>query len=297
MRLVFIVITVLFSVVCLPLSAHSQTTPDAPDIKGPEMPLASVGKDVLMPSDLEKMIAALPPEEQEQITPEKKKAMVNNWIQTRLLAHEGEKRGLADRPDVKRILEEYRLELLSRMMLLEISKNVQVTEEDMRAYFDAHKEIFTIPETIRLRIMTLPTKEEAQAALKRLAKEDFADVAKELSTDKFKDAGGEVGLIAKSEKLPEYLRAAFYLQAGATSDIIEAQEGFCILKVTEKFSPKSLVYEELDPQLKAAIEKRALNRKREEAVKKLLDRLEKETNVTHHLELLEKDKPTGAVED
>jgi len=250
--------------------------------------LASVGDKVLLLEEFNSGLELLQFKEQEDITLEKKKALVENWILTQIMADEALKRGFAEREDVKSRLGKSRARILSEVLLREELTKITATDEDVSKYYESHQELFTIPETVRLGVITLGTQEEAKAVLKRLsAGEDFAKVAKAVSIDKYRDSGGDAGIVAKSEKLPEYIRVAFYLQEGSLSDVIHYQEGYCILKAITKSSPKTLTFEELSPKLKAVIKKRALREKRLRAILQLQTELEKKVGVKRNLGLLE----------
>ncbi|MSU76222.1 hypothetical protein EXS54_01995 [Patescibacteria group bacterium] len=79
-------------------------------------------------------------------------------------------------------------------------------------------------------------KAKAEALLKRVSGgEDFAVVAKD-SDDPTAAAGGDQGTVKRGESDPAIEAEAFKLQPGQTSGIIKTQQGYVILKVTEKVS-------------------------------------------------------------
>ncbi|MEH7222677.1 peptidylprolyl isomerase [Bacillus sp. JJ1566] len=72
--------------------------------------------------------------------------------------------------------------------------------------------------------------EEAKAKLD--SGEKFEDVAKEYSDDATAQNGGDLGWFGKGRMVPEFEETAFALKEGETSDIIESQYGYHIIKVT-----------------------------------------------------------------
>jgi formylglycine-generating enzyme required for sulfatase activity len=86
------------------------------------------------------------------------------------------------------------------------------------------------------RVPSDPSRAKAEDILRRLrAGEDFAALAKQFSSDPgTRDKGGDLGWFGRGQMVTEFENAAFALQPGQISDIIESQFGLHIIKVEQR---------------------------------------------------------------
>ncbi len=130
--------------------------------------VARVEDQYLFEEDLERIMDNLaetgdPLEMREQI--------VNQWLSTELLYREALRRGLAEDPEVQRRLDESERSVLVNALVESFYRNNTAAPpaEEMRAYFEQHKEQLRLREPfVRIRYLRAATAEEARQARQAL---------------------------------------------------------------------------------------------------------------------------------
>lgn len=121
---------------------------------------------------------------------------------------------------------------------------VEVTEEEIRAFFEAQRAALQErPATVTFKQILLTvkpsdsTRAEARAKAEELlervrAGEDFAELATEHSQDPASaEAGGDLGWFRRGLMVDEFDEAAFSLLEGGISDVVETEFGYHIILV------------------------------------------------------------------
>jgi peptidyl-prolyl cis-trans isomerase C len=128
----------------------------------------------------------------------------------------------------------------------------------------------TSEEQVHARHILVETEEEAQAVLARLeAGEDFASLAKELSTDEAtKEDGGDLGWFPRGVMVPEFEETAFALQPGETSDIVQTSFGYHIILVEERDPDRELEPYALEQRRASALSDWLEEQRQSEAVER-----------------------------
>ena len=138
-----------------------------------------------------------------------------------------------------------------KMMDAEAQTVPAVNDADVKEFYDKNPNEFKQPEQVRASHILFKAegdeaaKKKVRATAEMVLKEaksgkDFAELAKKHSSDGSAPQGGDLGFFEKERMVPEFANAAFSLQPGQISDIVETQFGFHIIKVTERKAPGTM---------------------------------------------------------
>jgi parvulin-like peptidyl-prolyl isomerase len=130
-----------------------------------------------------------------------------------------------------------------------LAKSVKASQSEIDEYLKSHPEEQVHARHILIAVKTEDSPAEggldkaaarakAEEVLKRVkAGENFEALAKEYSSDPgSKENGGDLGWFGRGRMVPEFEKAAFALQPGQVSEIVESPFGFHIIKVEGKRS-------------------------------------------------------------
>ncbi|MEK5186375.1 peptidylprolyl isomerase [Solibacillus sp. FSL R5-0691] len=109
-------------------------------------------------------------------------------------------------------------------------KDVEVTDEEIEKYYNQASQ------ELNARHILVEDEETAKEIKAKLdAGEDFAELAKEFSTDPGSGAqGGDLGWFTVGTMVPEFNDAAYALEVDEISEPVQSEHGFHIIQVTEK---------------------------------------------------------------
>jgi peptidyl-prolyl cis-trans isomerase D len=139
--------------------------------------------------------------------------------------------------------------LLSRDEAL---SRVKVTDEDVKAAYDAAKESYNVPERRRISQLTFSDKAAAEKAYAELAKaKDFDEAAAKLG---FPASDIQLGLLTKAEMIdPKIADAAFKLKKDELSRPVDGQFSVALLRVTEIEAGKQRSFEDVKGEVRDRI--------------------------------------------
>jgi peptidyl-prolyl cis-trans isomerase C len=233
--------------------------------------LAVVNGTEVRRSEVVESARSLPPEYQaqlDQILP----ALVERYVDLKLLGDRADSAGLKEDPEVKETLAKLQEDVVREVYLRRYLKE-RVTDEALQArYEDFLKKNPPQPE-IHARHILVPTKEEAEKAIEQInSGKEFSAVAAELSKGGSAQNGGDLGYFVKDDMLPEFAEAAFAIEPGQVSEQpIETQYGWHVIKVEDRRERQPPSFEEVKPTLESEAQ--------QEIVTALLKELREEATV------------------
>ena len=166
------------------------------------------------------------------ITDEQKARLKDGWAQTEVLSRKAKAAGLDKERGTQLMMQIQESQVLAQKYAQankqQLEEKTKATDQEIEAYLSK-------------------TKSKAEDVLKRVrAGEDFGELAKQFGSDGTKDKGGDLGWGKRGDWVKPFEEAAFSLQPGQVSDLVETDFGYHIIKVDEKRKGKDDKGAEID---------------------------------------------------
>jgi peptidyl-prolyl cis-trans isomerase C len=169
----------------------------------------------------------------------------------------------------------------------------EVSEQEARVFYQVNPTLFDSGERLKASHILLRVPPGSSESLKegmrqqvrqliaRLKKgEDFEKVAKKYSQDVGSAAkGGKLDDFTRGQLAPAFEQAAFALEPGELSDVVETPFGFHIIRLDERLPSERLSFEDSRERIKQHI----LNTRRQKAVERLVATLRSKAKIETYL--------------
>ena len=144
--------------------------------------------------------------------------------------------------------------LVFRLYRDQVKNFVDVSDQQVRAYYDAHQAEITSPEGPDYTIILVGSKAKADMVAQLAQKgENIGKLAAEYSEEPdAKESMGRTGLTPKGN-FPDYDTVAFSLAEGEVSSPFQVPRGWAIVKVTKIEAPKAVSFDDAAGTLKSSM--------------------------------------------
>ena len=224
--------------------AHAEDKPDPV--------VAKIGTDIIHLSDLTSAAAILPPQAR-QLPPEQLlPRLLDQLVDTHVLAAAAHKSGLDKDPAVLRSMHDIQERALVSAML-EREVGPKVTEAAVRARFDQDTASRPPGQEVHARHIRVDDEATAKKIIAELKKGgDFAALSKQYSKDKAAvEQGGDLGFFKPQDMVPEFSTAAFALKDKEVSpNPIHTQFGWHVIQTLDHRSAEPPTYDQAKEQLR-----------------------------------------------
>jgi peptidyl-prolyl cis-trans isomerase SurA len=137
--------------------------------------------------------------------------------------------------------------LTQEVVRREVGSHINIPNDEVKKYYDAHPQEFTRPEQVVLSEIFLSTEgkspeeiasvqKKAEDLRNRVMKgDDFNEIAKRYSEGSTAKDGGDLGTFKQSELAPQLEEVVFKMDKGQITDVIQTKTGFEVLKVENHY--------------------------------------------------------------
>lgn len=215
--------------------------------------LATVaGRDITQ-EEFEAFLASVPKEQQAYINnPKFREHCLEQLTSLHMFAQMGEDLKLDETEDFKKAYENAKRDILAQMAMRETLKDVEVTEEELKAFYDQNQQQFKKGETVNAKHILTDSEETCKEILESITsgEKTFEDAAKEFSTCPSKERGGDLGEFGKGQMVKEFEDAAFAAEIGQVVGPVQTQFGYHLIKVEKKNEATVVAFEQIKENLR-----------------------------------------------
>jgi len=174
--------------------------------------------------------------------------------------------------------------LMPEVIGREVGSRIQLSREEARKYYEAHKKEFESPGMVRLgQILITTEKRKPEEAEKRAndayaelkAGQRFTEIAKKYSEGPSAEQGGDVGFMKEGSLAPDVAAVVAKLDLNEFSNPIQTKFGYLILKVLERYSPGIPKFEEVEHRVEGVL----YDQKMQPNLREYMTRLRKESYI------------------
>jgi len=242
--------------------------------------VATVGGTKITVEDLNARLAAFPPQYQQALQQKENRLKVlDQMIDEEVALEAARRQGFEKNKELEKQIKNTQRQMLLNFFVQEkIDKAINVTDDDLRNYYNANSAQFKEAELRQLSHILVKTQAEAQAILAELKSgKDFATLAKAKSQDATAQNGGQLGWVQRGQLVPAFEQAGFAIgNRGGLSGVVQTQFGFHVIKLDDVRMRPRYDFEQVKEQIRQMV----TSEKKKTMTAELLATLKKDIKVS-----------------
>ena len=218
--------------------------------------LATVGGTPITENDVDAFLAGLGEAGQAYQSAQGREAILRELIGQQLLLLDAKRNLLEAEPAFRERLAKTKDRLLAAYAAEKVIAKATVSEEEIRAYYEANREKIGGGETVNASHILVDSEEHARAIYEeiRSGSISFEDAAKKYSSCPSAARGGSLGDFGRGQMVPEFDGAVFSMQVGEiTAQPVHTQFGYHLIRLNAKNEAKTPTLADVREQIRAAL--------------------------------------------
>ncbi len=222
-------------------------------------------------------------------SPQARLQFLQSWLAEEVLYRQALSQSLAEKPEVRSTIEDTTRKILSSRLITEqLASKINITETDLKTYYEAHKDQYVEPETAQISHIRVEEQSTARDIIRQLDEgADFAELAQQFSTDTATSENGGViaAPVQPGADVPEIgdangLNALIFATEpnSVLPEPLETSNGWEIVKVLEKQPQRQKPFDEVRQEIMMTLS----DRKRQDVQQAYIEQMMDKYNVIVH---------------
>lgn len=189
-------------------------------------------------------------------TPEGRAMILEQLIADKLFLQDARRNLYEGEPEFRAELQKLKDSLLVRYATNKALMGVNVSDKEVRDYYEANKESFLGQATVDASHILVDTEPLALEILAKIKSGEmtFEAAAEEYSSCPSKANGGNLGEFGQGQMVPEFDTAVFSMEVGTITEApVQTQFGYHLIKLNSKKEAEIAAFETVEAELREAL--------------------------------------------
>lgn len=211
--------------------------------------LAKVGDKEITQADVINFISSMQGGQQ-FMNPQGMKQITDEIINQELIYKQALENKLDEDEEFKRELEHTKENMLKNYAMFSLFKDLTVSEEEIRDYYDNNQEAIKTPTTYRASHILVKEEDLINKIYNEILEgKSFEEAANEYSIDNAQKNGGDLGEFPEGTMVKEFEDALKELKEGEVSKPVKTQFGYHLIKLDHKHDPYLPKFDEIKDRI------------------------------------------------